>query len=440
MTNPIAPIPPVILIAPNVCEGMGGEAIMALQIYKNLARTGADVRQITHGRVRAQLARECPEMAVSFIDDDRVDRLIWRARALVGRFTYTYFFWRAARVAREMVRENPGAVVHYTSPVSPILSVFSAAGAPRVIGPINGNIPYPPAFRGREGWGDRLRRYLLVPTQLAHRMMFPGNRKAEVILVDGGERTRESLRLGGCRDDQMRESLTCGIPDEIAEAPLVEHRGANFRFVHNGRLMPHKGADLIIRALKQTRHPVELDIIGRGPVRDDLVKLTEELGLKDRVHFLDWFERHEDLKSALRAYRAFVFPSLAEAHGIVVQEAMMMGLPVICLDWGGPARLVTPECGVLVPPTDEATVVAGLAAAMDRLGEDGDLAARMAEAGRARAIEGGYSWKDLIGRWVDLYRELRPGSPPSRPRPAGGRRRSRPETPRETGVDLFRRR
>ncbi len=409
MPNSDSTIPPVILIAPNVTEGMGGEAIMALQIYRSLVHKGADVRQITHSRVREPLKGECPEMKVEFVEDDWLDRAIYRSRVL-SRLSYTYFMWRAARLARDLVRRSPGSVVHYTSPVSPVLSVFPIGGAPLVVGPINGNIHYPPAFRSREGMGYRLRRWLLGPTQVLHRLLFPGNRKADVILVDGGERTRQSLRIGGCRDKQMRESLTCGIPDELGDAPLIEHRGPNFRFVHNGRLVSHKGTDLIVRALAKTRNPVQLDVIGRGPAREGLERLIERIGVKDRVRFIEWFPRHEDLKAALRQYRGFVFPSLAEAHGIVVQEAMMMGLPVICLDWGGPARLVTPECGILIPPTGEEAVVDALAEAMDRLGEDGQLAARMAEAGRRTAIERGFAWSDLIGRWIAIYRELRPAT------------------------------
>ena len=135
-------------------------------------------------------------------------------------------------------------------------------------------------------------------------------------------------------------------------------------------------------------------------------KLVEELGLQDRVHFTEWFPNPFDLTDALRRARAFVFPSLAEANGIVVMEAMMMGLPTICLDWGGPALLITPKSGVLIEPTDEESVVKALAEAMDRLGEDGELADSMAQAGREDAEARGFVWPVLIQHWMGVYEEL----------------------------------
>ncbi len=220
-----------------------------------------------------------------------------------------------------------------------------------IIGPITGNIHYPPAFRHREGMSYKFRRLFLRPVQFLHRLLAPGKRIADIMLVAGGDRTRRSLEMAGCRASQFRESLCCGIPDRLRDQPLIEHRGRNLRFVQNGRLVDHKGTDLIIKSLTRTKLPIELDVIGRGPEKPRLESLTAELGLQDRVRFIEWFADHGELYTALRGYRGFVFPSLAEAHGIVVQEAMMMGLPVVCADWGGPADLVTPECGFLIKPT-----------------------------------------------------------------------------------------
>jgi glycosyltransferase involved in cell wall biosynthesis len=85
---------------------------------------------------------------------------------------------------------------------------------------------------------------------------------------------------------------------------------------------------------------------------------------------------------------------------------MIMGLPVIALNWGGPALLVTHETGVLIEPVSEEHVVGELAKAMDLLGESGDLAERMSIAGHRRALEGGYLWSGVIGKWIDVYRKI----------------------------------
>ncbi len=403
-----------ILVSPNVSEQMGGEAIKALQIYLELARRGARVQQVTHERVKSELDHNFPDMSVSYVKDTWLQRMAYHG-GLVNSLLFVVsdplisiiFQWRAARLVEALLRDSPESIVHFTSPVSPVLPYFRIPGAKVVIGPINGNIHYPEALRNREPMTYRLRRLLHPFLQLANRVVFSGKRQADVLLVAGGERTRQSLLMAGCREEQFVDSIDTGVLDRLAETPRITHSGRNLRFVHNGRLVAHKGPDLIIKSLKRTRNAIELDIIGRGPELDKLKALSRELSLQDRVRFIEWFADHGELAAALRGYRAFVFPSLAEANGIVVQEAMMLGLPVIALNWGGPALLVTAETGILIEPRGEEYIIDRLAEAMDRLAEDGDLAEQMSATGRRRAVESGFLWSSVIRNWAAHYRRLR---------------------------------
>jgi alpha-maltose-1-phosphate synthase len=402
-----------ILVSPNVSEQMGGEAIKALQIYLELAQRGARVQQVTHERVKGELDRHFPSMSVTYVKDTWLQKAAYRAGLLHPVLTVIsnpliaiIFQWRAARLVKALLRDSPGSIVHFTAPVSPVLPYFRLPGAKVVIGPINGNIHYPPAFRNREPVTYRLQRGLHPLLQFVNRLTFSGRRHANVLLIAGGERTRRSLLMAGCRRDQFVDSIDTGILDRLNETPRVTHSGRNLRFVHNGRLVAHKGTDLIIKSLKRTRNAVELDIIGRGPELDKLKALTRELALQDRVRFIEWFANHGDLAEALRSYRGFVFPSLAEANGIVVQEAMMLGLPVIALNWGGPSLLVTDETGILIEPLGEEYVIEGLAKAMDRLAEDGRLAEQMSAAARRRAVENGFLWSSVIRDWSTHYKRL----------------------------------
>lgn len=398
----------ILLIAPDVSEQLGGEAMKALHILRELRSLGADVHQITHERRRAELERIEPGIQAHYVRDTTLQRFIWRSVILRNAIQIP-FMYGAARIARRLCRElraqqpDRRIVIHYTSPVSPVLPCFPTRQAATVIGPINGNIHYPPAFRDRERPSYRLRRRLLPAAQFVHRALFRGKQSADVILVAGGERTARSLRMAGCRTRQFVPSLDSGVPNRLKELPRITQAGANLRFVHNGRLVTHKGVDLAIRAVARAKQAVELDIIGRGPCEAQLKQLAAQLGVSDRVQFPGWVEDHSKLPEVLRAYRGYVFPSLAEANGIVVQEAMLLGLPVICLNWGGPALLVTPECGVLIDPAGEEQVVSAIADAMDRLAIDGELAERMSAAGRRRAMSEGYAWQDCIRTWIEVY-------------------------------------
>ena len=121
----------------------------------------------------------------------------------------------------------------------------------------------------------------------------------------------------------------------------------------------------------------------------------------DRVNFLGWLP-YDDLVGGFKNYRAYVFPSLAEATGIVMQEAMMIGLPVITLRWGGPGALSTDDGAVYVEPTDEASVVADIAAAMTDLADNPNRAEAISIKGRELA-EARFKWDDVAASWMAVY-------------------------------------
>ena len=148
----------VILVAPNVSEHMGGEAIKALQIYLELERAGVRVHQITHDRVKNELSKNYPAMHVSYVADTWSQVMLDRIRPL-SPLLGIVFLWRAKKIASRMAEGNPGAVIHFTAPVSPILPYFRMRGKRVVIGPLNGNIHYPKAFRGIEPFSYKIRRW-----------------------------------------------------------------------------------------------------------------------------------------------------------------------------------------------------------------------------------------------------------------------------------------
>ncbi len=403
--SPAPDVPPVILIAPNVSEQMGGEAMKAFQIWQELLRQGVKAHQITHERNRHELSAKYPDLAISYVTNTALQRNIWKLWVL-RPLLRIIFQYHAAQIAKSLLKNEPTAVVHYTAPVSPALPAFRIREAPVVIGPVNGNIYFPPGFRHRENWTNWFKRVCHPVVQITHRLLFRGKQSADALLVAGGERTAGSLRIAGCRPEQFVTSADSGIPDRLHDLPRAVHQGVNLKFVHNGRLADHKGTDLILRAMARTKNPIELTIIGRGPERANLERLTRELNLTGRVTFIEWIKEHSKVAETLQQFRAFVLPSFLEANGIVVQEAMMLGLPVVALDWGGPQLLVTPECGVLIKPVSEGQVIDELAQTLDRLATDGELADRMGQAGRARALAEGYRWSDLIQRWMAVYRSI----------------------------------
>ncbi|AAM04604.1 TPA: glycosyltransferase [Methanosarcina acetivorans] len=107
-----------------------------------------------------------------------------------------------------------------------------------------------------------------------------------------------------------------------------------FYTISVGRLVKRKGFDFLIKAIKNTPDNVHALIIGEGPEKENLANLAEELNISDRIHFLGFVSEIEKFQY-LQNSDIYVLSSVHEGFGIVLQEAMQVGLPIISTDNGG---------------------------------------------------------------------------------------------------------
>ena len=155
-----------------------------------------------------------------------------------------------------------------------------------------------------------------------------------------------------------------------------------------GKFADWKRLDALLRAASiyeaASRRIVTL-VVGSGPddAQRSLQQLATDLGLQ-RTYFLGPRGQAE-LAQVFGAADVGVFPSYREPFGLVFVECMACGTPVIGADSGGPRDFVTPEVGVLVPETDDRSVLAAeladavdVALADDWKGTRGPVAARYA--------------------------------------------------------------
>jgi rhamnosyl/mannosyltransferase len=149
-----------------------------------------------------------------------------------------------------------------------------------------------------------------------------------------------------------------------------------------GRHRYYKGVDTLITAMVAVNG--RLLIGGDGPMRASWEQLTADLGLQQRVHFVGDVS-DADLPAFYASGDLFVLPanSRAEAFGLVLQEAMAMGLPCVTTELGtGTSWLVQDGVTGLVTPPQEPTA---LATALNRLVNDPALRKQMGQAGQQRA-------------------------------------------------------
>ena len=187
---------------------------------------------------------------------------------------------------------------------------------------------------------------------------------------------------------ERSEVFYLGIPvPERAAAPAAP---GPLRVVANGRFVPVKGHDLLLRAFASiVRGGVDarLVLVGEGPLEAQLRSMCSESGLADRVEFLGTMQ-NEHVYRLLARQHLFVHAARVtsrgehEGLGLAVQEAMAAGLPVVATRSGGvPESVVDGETGRLVPVDDEAALTAAIAA----LAADPASRESMGRAGRARA-------------------------------------------------------
>lgn len=129
-------------------------------------------------------------------------------------------------------------------------------------------------------------------------------------------------------------------------------REDSFIFLFVGNLNRNKSVDTLLEAFSRiiiTAPSVKLRIIGEGPEKLNLFKLAKKLGIDKNVEFLGSLSRHQ-VKIEMSNASVLVHPSKYETFGVVIIEALAMGLPVIATRCGGPESVVVDTVGILIDP------------------------------------------------------------------------------------------
>jgi glycosyltransferase involved in cell wall biosynthesis len=271
-----------------------------------------------------------------------------------------------------------GRLAAWRAGVPIIVSALHSTGWPDRVGRLNRMLsPLTDAF---VGVAPSHGRYLIENER------FPANRV--FVIPNGVDTCRFSPRP---RDAYQLERL--GLPHDAKIVGLV------------AVLRPEKNHELFLRAALLVRKQVpeaHFVLVGNGPQRASLERLTAELGLSRAVHFLG---ARNDVPELLPLFDVFALTSKIEASPVSILEAQACGVPVVATRVGSiPESVIDGETGLLVTPDD----VEGVASAVTRLLRSPALARSLGAAAREFVAEyrsldtmvSGY--EDLI---VRLYEE-----------------------------------
>jgi len=267
---------------------------------------------------------------------ERTYNLLWQLMAL--------------RAAKTLHQAQPFDLVHHLTWGGVRAPTFLASlGVPLVIGPIGGGETSPHSLRDqfppRGRFLESLRDISNATIEI-NPLVRRGLQGAAVIFA----RTDDTRNLlSAPLREKTRVLMELGVSTRQIGSPRQE-RPSPRRLLYAGRLLYWKGVHIAIEAmatLVQRMPDAHLTIVGNGPEEARLQQEIAQRQLGDNIEFISWMPQDQFMR-LYDSHDVFLFPSLHDSTGWVVLEALCKGMPVLCLDLGGPKDIVTPECGVVV--------------------------------------------------------------------------------------------
>lgn len=416
----------ILIVADQASTQRGGEAILPYHYFRFLRQRGIESWLVIHERTRDELLELFPDdrHRIYFVPDTkwhlRMSKLGCKLPARISGFTTVLILslitgFQQRKLIKELIPKHSIQLIHQPTPVSPRSpSPFYGFGIPVIIGPMNGAMNYPPAFRQKSSFQEMAVQFARFFSDLINQLL-PGKREAAMLLV-ANQRTQAALpkSIKGVVIELVENGVDLSIWDIENSGSKGVNRGddsAITRFIFIGRLVNWKAIDLLLLAFHKASQniPMTLEIVGDGTERLALEQQAKALGLLSdqqysqagTVRFLGW-KTQQECAACLHQADAFILPSLLECGGAVVLEAMAIGLPVIATQWGGPLDYLDDSCGILVEPVSHDKFVNGLAVAMETLAQDPELRQRMGKAGQTKVQEQ-FDWAKKIDKIIALY-------------------------------------
>jgi glycosyltransferase involved in cell wall biosynthesis len=327
----------------------------------------------------------------------------WTIQMAMNYPSYFAFEWLAWKRFRQALQEKRFDLVHRLTPMSPTLPslMASLSPIPFVLGPLNGNLPWPEAFRSEQRrereWLSQWRNfYKLLPYYRSTYHRSAGILAAfEHTIADLPETAKA----------KVINFPEVGIDPELFNLPMRSPK-EQMTVLFVGRLVPYKLPEVVLRAFASS--PIlrqhKLAIVGEGPERPRLEHLMVEHHLENCVEILGQKSQAE-VGQLMRQAEIFAFPSIRELGAGVVVEAMACGMACIAVDYGGPATLLDAERGVKVAMGNLDRLIERFTEALEGLVTDRDRVARLGIAAHHHAMTY-YSWDTKAKKMLEIYQWL----------------------------------
>jgi glycosyltransferase involved in cell wall biosynthesis len=354
----------------------GGASTATAQLCEHLVRSGhsVDVATMRYG----DLAH------TETVNGVRIFRtLSYRARPDICRtHEMATYLLGGQRLATALARQNRYDVIHahFIIPTSPLArGIRGRTGIPYLVTCHGSDVPgYNPDRFGLE-----------------HRLLLPfwkGLVRSADALVSPSESLKKLIL------NRVPEAKIEVIPNGYEAGGFDASRVRKKSILLCSRLLPRKGFQYVIEALRDVSVGWQIDVVGDGTYLDGLKEAAR--GSKTPVVFHGWLDRKSAaFKDLYETSSIFVLPSEAENFPTVLLEAMSAGLAVVASTAGGCGEVIG-DAGVLVEPRD----TGGIRRIMLELIENQEKRLELSRCGLERVRL--FGWESVAGRYVQLYQAL----------------------------------
>jgi glycosyltransferase involved in cell wall biosynthesis len=327
----------------------------------------------------------------------------WTVSTGLSYFHSLYYEWKIWQKYRKALRAGEYDIVHRLTPMTPthpsLMAMFSPV--PFILGPLNGGLPWPEAFqaelqRERE-WLSYLRNiYKFLPFVKSTYM------KADAILAAFAHTIAD---LPKAARSKMINYPEVGIDPNLFSTPVRAEK-ERMTILYAGRLVPYKLPEVVVRTfansaiLRQHR----LVVVGEGPERERLEAIVAENNLESCVEIVGRKPQSE-VGALMREADIFAFPSIRELGAGVVIEAMACGMAPVVVDYGGPADLVQPGCGVKIQMGNLDQLVQRFTHELEQLVQNPEQVTAYGQAAHQHAMQY-YSWEAKADQMLAIYQQL----------------------------------
>ena len=399
----------VLIVCEHASNLFGGEAMLPLNYFRYLSKTEHEVYLITHARVKASISQlpDIDQDHVYYVPDTAAHQFLNKCGnylperigvMTVGFLMHSITQFYQWKLARKIVKEKKIDVIHEPAPVSAVQpSAMFGLGVPVVIGPMNGGMSFPEAFKSMAGKSERILYWVVRLFTTLYNLLIPGKFLADYLLV-ANQRTKNALpklRLG-----KVVEIVENGV-FSVVDRPKPPSQPNVINVLYVGRLIELKAIDILIDAISNSRASVQLNILGDGVLKADLEQYAQKVA-PNKISFLGAVS-HAETNAYYDQADIFVLSSIRECGGAVVLEAMSRGLPVIATAWGGPMDYITSETGFLIEPKSREYLVEQFSSLIDKLAVDPQLRYQLGQAAINR-IKQHFLWDKKTQEVITIYK------------------------------------